>query len=145
MIELISHDTPIARPVAPEDIRVGDYIAPMNESMQFVLRGCDQDWSPGDREPRIHVMSARMVDSMPRVMRVVAVAVPFILVEDSSGCTSLVTCRLVDFARLPPEMGRRAMREADRRHREEAAKRRKRSEQRRARQDRPGAGAEGAD
>ncbi len=145
MIDLTPQDTTLARPVAPEDIRVGEYIAPMNEVLQFVQRGCEQDWAPGDRAPRMHVVSARVIDSLPRVLRVVAVAIPFILVEDSNGCVSLETCRLVEFARLPAALGRRALREADRRSRAEAAKRRKAADERRARRDRPGAGAEGAD
>ncbi|HVU63515.1 MAG TPA: hypothetical protein VHC70_06040 [Phycisphaerales bacterium] len=134
----------LAEPVGPEDIRPGDYIAPMNEFGQFVLRGCDADWRP-DAPPRLHLVRVRLVDSTPTVMRVLEVAMPFVLVLDQHGGVSLVTCRLAEFARLPEALGRRAFRDVDRRHREEARKRRKQAAERRERRDQPGAGASGAD
>lgn len=149
MIETTTQDTlqdsALATPVAPEDIRVGDYLAPMNETMQFVLRGCEPDWQGGDRPPRVHVVTARLVESFPQVMRVLGVGLPFLLVEDLNGTASLTTCRLAEFARLPKEMGQRAMRDLDRRRRKESAKRRARVAKRRAKGDLLGAGASGAD
>jgi hypothetical protein len=146
MIDVQMDETLLSAPVAPEDIRAGDYIAPMNEVMQFVLRGCEQDWIPGEqRVPRLHLCTMKVVETFPSVMRVLAVGLPFVLVEQQCGTVSLVTCRLSEFARLPVAMGKRALREVDRKHREETRKRRKMAADRRDRRDRPGAGAAGAD
>lgn len=137
----------LAAIVAPEDIRVGDYIAPMNDIDQFPMRPCDEAWNPG-RPPRLVVATVKTV-AYPRVLRVLAVALPYVLVEDVGGERQLVTVRLNEFARLPEEVGRLALVDLDRRRRAESAERRKarraRREQRRAAQDRTGAGAEGAD
>ena len=140
----------LATPVAPEDIRVGDYVAEMNVITQYVMRGCDEsDWQPGDRAPRLHLIAMRAVDAFPRLFRVLAIGLPFVYVEDAGGTTFLLTCRLTELARVPEEMGKRAMRDLDRRRRKErrekAAKRRAHAEKRRAKRDEVGAGAEGAD
>jgi len=135
-------DSTLAVPVAPEDIRVGDFVASMNDVHQYVLRGCDADPQLG-RPPQVHIVTVRTIGVFPRVYRVLAVGLPFVLVEDSGGLTSLLTCRLAELARLPPAMGRRAMRRIDRRRRRAAAKRREAAAERGDALMRPG--AEGAD
>src|ERR1043166_2926153 len=131
-----SQQSMLAAPVAPEDIRVGDYLASMNDVNQFVLRACEPDWQAGldgaAKPPQLHLVRVRMADPFPEVLRVLAVGLPFVLVEDPQGIISLITCRLSDVARLPPELGRRAMRTLDRRRRKEAAKRREAAAKREA-------------
>lgn len=139
------HTSILASPIAPEDIRVGDYVALMNETNQIVLRNCDGDSFP-QSSPRLSVVSVRTVADFPRVLRVLGLALPFVLVEDAHGDRSLVTVRLNELARLPAGVGELALRDLDRRRRKEAAKRRADAARRRHARDRPGAlGADGAD
>lgn len=135
----------LAALVGPEDIRAGDYLASMNDVDQFAMRACESDAIPG-AGPKVTFVTARSVTCFPRVLRVLAVGLPFVLVEDERGEKQLVTVRLHEFARLPPELGRVAMRELDRRRKRERAKRREEAAKRREARDRPGTpGAEGAD
>ena len=112
--------------LAPEDIRVGDFIAPLFDLNQFPIRECDPGFAPGQTVPKASVVTLRMVDPFPSVYRVLAVALPLILVEDADGDQSLVTVRARQFARLPQAMGLLAMRDLDRRRQREAEAERRR-------------------
>jgi hypothetical protein len=135
----------LAVPLAPEDIRVGDYVAPTHDHDQYPLRGCDASFTGEDLPPRIHVVTVRTVCAYPRVMRVLAVALPLVLLEDAQGERSLDTVRYHGFARLPRELGQIAMRDLDRRRRKEASERRRAARARRERAEAERPGAEGAD
>lgn len=137
----------IAVQLAPEDIRVGDFITPLFDLEQFALKSCDPTTAYGsaDMPPKIHVLVVRTFASYPQLYRVLAVALPVVLVEDMSGERSLVTVRAKQFGRLPEAMGKIAMRDLDRRRRAEAAKRRKAAAKRKAKREAARGGADGAD
>lgn len=135
----------IAVRIAPEDIRVGDFIAPLFDLDQFALKDCEPPGFGSEKPPRVHVVTVRTFANFPQLYRVLAVALPLVLVEDIRGERSLVTVRAKQFGRLPEAMGQIAMRDLDRRRRIEAAKRRKAARKRRERLAARRGGAEGAD
>jgi hypothetical protein len=136
----------IAVQLAPEDIRVGDFITPLYDLDQFMMKNCDQPpFGSADVPPKVHVIVVRTFANYPQLYRVLAVALPVVLVEDLSGEKSLVSVRAKQFGRLPAALGKIAMRELDRRRRTEAAKRRKAAAKRKARLEANRGGADGAD
>lgn len=110
------------RAVAPEDVREGDVVVVLHEIDQILGRVGGSGETPGTL-PEFKVVRARSMPHFLRPLRVLAVALPVVLVEDPDGEESLVDVRLKELGRLPPAMGVRVMRRLDERRREEAAQR----------------------
>ncbi|MBK8913907.1 MAG: hypothetical protein IPM64_04760 [Phycisphaerales bacterium] len=90
----------IARPLAPEDIRPGDFVVPLivlSEERTF-MRTPDQ--------PLIERASLLPTDEQLCVVRVVSVCIPFVLAETHDGASRLIDVRRQRLARLPRAFGR---------------------------------------
>ncbi len=116
------HEAPIqtVRAIAPEDLRPGDVVAILHEFDQILGRVCGTGEMPGTL-PEFRAVRVRSMGSYPAVPRVIDVALPFVLVEDTSGCESLIDVRVKDPGKLPESFGVRAMKELDERRTSEAA------------------------
>jgi len=73
-------ETALARPVAPEDIRPGVYIAILYVALEY-FTGCDESWQP---------LRLRRIDILPGAdggtpLRVREVCLPYLLVEQPDG------------------------------------------------------------
>ncbi len=113
----------LTRPIAPEDLRVGDYVGVLT----YVLQSepcCPDDWMFG----RV-VEAARTPVYLPTpvVGRVRALCLPFVLVRSPSKGRRLLDVRLVTFGRLDAEFGRAVFDAATADRKRAAARRQKRS------------------
>lgn len=139
----------LAEIVAPEDIGIGDFIAPLHDVNQYPVRDCEGSaWETDEhgRKPSpIRVVSVRTVANFTALYRVLAVALPVVLLEDEDGDRRLMNVRAHVFGRVPAAFGEVAMRELDRTRRKEARKSRRAAEKRRARREAAFRGASGAD
>ncbi|MCG8511391.1 MAG: hypothetical protein MI741_19425 [Rhodospirillales bacterium] len=86
------------RPVAPEDVAVGDHVVVTETTFQFI--GPCEAWSASrDVEPyRVRIMPFDA--GWP--YRVIAVCVPFVMVEDIDGDISHLDLRRQNVAKVPP-------------------------------------------
>lgn len=92
----------VAREVAPEDIRRGDFIAvlhELDENVPFLTAG-DQCTTP------VHVVRVWLLPRYPQAFRVLAVSLPFVLMEEHDNDKRLLDVRQVRIARLSPALGR---------------------------------------
>ena len=92
----VPEETALARPVAPEDVRLGDYVICLEERSDYFR--CKEF---GGVE-RLTIYSP---DTWPTRGRVTAVALPFVLVEQGGGDPALLDARLHRLARLPTSFG----------------------------------------
>lgn len=91
-----------AREVAPEDIRRGDFIAllhELDENVPFLTAG-DQCTAP------VRVVRVWLLPRYPQAFRVLAVSLPFVLIEEHDNDKRLLDVRQVRIARLSPVLGR---------------------------------------
>jgi hypothetical protein len=96
----------LARSLAPEDIRPGDYVTPLHLLAEVPSYWwCDDDWSlPRDRP--VYIRFITNCDGAP--LRVKSVCLPFVLVKQPSGQSLTVDLRKCQLARLDRQYARRA-------------------------------------
>lgn len=96
----------LARSLAPEEIRVGDYVTPLSTVIEVPSYWWPADgWSMRHDEPvRVRVLNT--CDGVP--LRVKAVCLPFALVKRPTGRMMTLDTRQCQFARLDPAYGKRA-------------------------------------
>lgn len=139
----------LARIAAPEDIRVGDFVAPLHDLDQYAIRDCESSMWETDEHGRkrspLRVATVRSVAKFTAVYRVLAVALPVVLLEDSDGDQRLMSVRAHIFGVLPAALGKVAMHELDTTRRKEKRKSRRAAEKRRVRREASFRGASGAD
>ena len=95
----------LAKALAPEEIRPGDYVSPLQlvtEVPSFWF--CDA-WDLAREEP-VRIRYITHCDGAP--LRVKSVCLPFVLVKQPSGQTVSLDVRKCQFARLDRRHGRRA-------------------------------------
>jgi hypothetical protein len=92
----------VARPLAPEDVRPGDYVAILNTTVEWPPWLFDQRFG----ETRIVRTVHLPCESGP--LREDAVCLPFVLVENHKGEHSTLDVRRVMLARLSERYGARA-------------------------------------
>ncbi len=96
----------ISRPLPPEDVRPGDYVAVLRESHEFIniFALCDPLLG---RETTVRVTLTPDEAGVP--LRVVAVCLPFVLVEDGGEKHRTLDLRRHAIARLDEDYARKAM------------------------------------
>ena len=96
----------LAKSLAPEDIRPGDYVTPLHLLAEVPSYWwCDDDWSlPRDRP--VYIRFITNCDGAP--LRVKSVCLPFVLVKQPGGQSLTVDLRKCQLARLDREYARRA-------------------------------------
>ncbi|MEM6394437.1 MAG: hypothetical protein AAF797_16850 [Planctomycetota bacterium] len=93
-----------ARPVAAEDLRVGDYVTVAHTHFQVLLTPD----GPGDHHaPRVDRLTAKPVGT-GRPRKVVAIALPYLLVELINGKHTTIDLRTHSLLKLPEAFGRLA-------------------------------------
>lgn len=85
-----------ARAVAPEDIRCGDVIAVLHEIEERVPYVTPEECPTR----QVRTIQAWILPSYPRAYRVLALSLPFILVEDHDRDKQLLDVRQAQIARL---------------------------------------------
>jgi hypothetical protein len=96
--------TPIAKPVAPEDLRPETYVSVM--SITIELLWCDEG-APWSRPGLIRTTWLPGADA-GTPLRVVSICLPFVLVEQPTGAHQTLDVRRFRFAQLTGEFGRKA-------------------------------------
>ncbi|MCA9247872.1 MAG: hypothetical protein KDA42_12170 [Planctomycetales bacterium] len=98
--------THLARPVAPEDLRRGMYVALLNEIDEFpsFLWCCDSQLLPAESPVCINFLPRR--PGYP--LRVVEVCLPFVLVDQPQGERFSLDVRQCHLARLKKRFARKA-------------------------------------
>ncbi len=93
-------DTKAVRRLAPEDVRVGSYVIPMGEVLEFLCR-CDV--VPGAIVVRRFEITA--TDDV-RVYRVVGVFLPYVHVRDAHGAHATLDLRMLRLGKVPKGLGK---------------------------------------
>lgn len=104
--ELETHETTdagLARAVAAEDLRAGDFIYVLGELLEMVP--CMLDSERWQHPETVKLMVLPYSGKEP--MKVVEVCLPVLLVKDKSGQCETLDARLFHFARLPDRFGRK--------------------------------------
>ena len=96
-------DAGMARAVAPEDLRAGDYIYVLGELLEVMP--CLLDREQWQHPETVKLMVLPYSGKEP--MKVVEVCLPVLLVKDKSGKCETLDARLFRFARLPDRFGRK--------------------------------------
>lgn len=111
----------LAKPVAPEDLRRGDYVAVLTEVVELpsFLWGCESHTLPPDEPVTIRY---RPLES-GRPLKVRQVCLPFVLVRLPCGHTRTLDIRSCTLARLSPSYGQQ-VRKAWRKERKQKKQRR---------------------
>jgi len=98
-------DTFVARPLAPEDVRVGDYISVLHETLELptFLWCCEPHVAPLDEMVRIRAHSP--LGGVP--LKVREICLPFVYVKHPWGAGFPLDVRLCQLARLAGPYGKR--------------------------------------
>ncbi|MAT68450.1 MAG: hypothetical protein CMJ58_02900 [Planctomycetaceae bacterium] len=102
-----SSEPTLAKPLAPEDVRIGDYVAVLDwtyEAPSF-LWCCSDDWQNDDDVVRVRLLP---LSEHLTPLRVEAACLPFVLVATPNGQCRTLDLRQVRFARLDLKYGRQA-------------------------------------
>ena len=101
-------DATLARALAPEDVRPGDYVAVLDEVVEFPSwYWCDEPVLTG-RDEVVRVRYTPRDDALP--LKVRAVCLPFVLVRDPCGRDRTLDVRRCQLARLHSAYSKRAWR-----------------------------------
>ncbi len=96
----------LAKPLAPEDIRLGDFVTPLyviSEMPSYWWSG--SSWNlPHDEPVRVRLTSS--CDGVP--MRVLSICLPFVLAKNPSGHETTIDLRKYQVARLDQRFAKRA-------------------------------------
>lgn len=102
-------DTTLAKPLAPEDIRPGDYVAILDRQYEYPAIAWRCDFSLGSEDEVIRVR-VRPTDTEPP-LRVVDACLPFVYVTPPKGNGRTLDLRCVRLARLDRDYARRVGKE----------------------------------
>ena len=98
----------IAKPLAPEDIRTGDLVAPLHVTYEFPsFFWCGDSAVLPPSEP-VRIQQLPPGSGIP--LKVKAVCLPFVFVASPSGEPQALDVRQYQLARLAPSYGERAWR-----------------------------------
>lgn len=94
-----------AKPLAPEDVAPGDYVAVLDQVYEYpsVVWYCDRPLAGEDEVIRLRLRPHR--SELP--LRVVAVCVPFVYAEDVGGKRRTIDLRSTRLARIDRKVGKR--------------------------------------
>ncbi len=98
-------DTPLARSLAPEDIKVGSYVMTLHNQHQIMMsKGCDNP------EPEVVVVPVVTRPRYPELpAKVVAICLPFIVVEREDKKTEILDTRSHRLARVSKKFAKAAL------------------------------------
>lgn len=109
--EIHHHEAGVARPLAPEDVRVGDHIVILHEIRE--IQPCEFCCIDAGEVPPLE---RRRYRTMPRgdtrPLHVIAVAIPFIVVRKRNGKTQMLDLRRAAVARVDASFARAALAES---------------------------------
>lgn len=89
----------LAKPLAPEEIRVGDFVTPLHvfyDFPSFYWDGCDV----GRRDETVRICCIPETGGVP--LKVKSICLPFVLIKHASGELQTLDVRKVRLARLDP-------------------------------------------
>ena len=111
--ETASHrGSALAKPLAPEDVRVGDYVALLDYVVEFAASscGCQPHWQSGGESQLYHVERLRYLTPADRQvpLQVLAICLPLVLAKPPRGEVQTLDGRQVRPARLSRRYARTA-------------------------------------
>lgn len=106
----MDHHTRIARPIAPEDLRQGMYLAVLSITHELLPLLCDSAWLFERAEPCRIAFWPDEEEAEP--VKVVALCLPFVLVKDAQRRVRTLDVRRHRLAALSEEFGRRFFKRA---------------------------------
>jgi hypothetical protein len=102
---IADHDVTLAKTLAPEDVRRGDYVAVLSEEFEYAAFAWSCDSSlPGD-DPLIRVRFRPRETTGP--LRVIDACLPFVFVKEPKGEGRTLDVRAVRLARLNRKYAKR--------------------------------------
>ena len=116
----------LAKPLAPEDVRVGDYVSPLHETLDFASFLWCADGTFADRSETVPIRF--VADNSGQPLKVQAVCLPFVLVKHPVRGTLTLDVRRHQLARLDRAYARLAwdaMKCRDKEHRKRRKKKTK--------------------
>ena len=118
-------ETSLAKSLAPEDVCVGDYVAPLHERYDFPSFFWCSDAALADRAETVTIRLMARGNNIP--LKVKAVCLPFVLVKHPLRGTLTLDVRRYQLARLDPAYAALVIRALKRRKKKPNAKKRKNS------------------
>lgn len=94
----------LAKSLAPEDVRVGDYVAPLHETYDYASFFWCCDDALEDRSQTVPIRFVASDSGEP--LRVKAVCLPFVLVKAAKGKKFTLDVRRTQLARLTDDYAR---------------------------------------
>lgn len=122
-IAVKSEATSLAKALAPEEIRRGDFVTPLFVVSEWPSWYWDDDDALHPRDELVHIRSTPCDEATP--LKVTAICLPFVLVETPAGEGKTLDVRRLRLARLDRTFARktcRAFRRRDKRLRAQAKK-----------------------
>jgi len=101
-----AHGLSVAKPLAPEDIRCGDYLAVLDETYEYPSFYWDSDATLFPPHELIHLRFLPRDETHP--LKVVSVCLPFVLAKEPNGSHRTLDLRRTRVARLSRHFAARA-------------------------------------
>jgi hypothetical protein len=114
MEEQLDLQSELARAVAPEDLRKGDYICVLREI--YELLACIDAVETWHAPKIVRVAMTPCRTSAPR--KIVRISLPLVLAREPSGDLTTLDVRRFELARLPDRSGRAMYKQLRKKHRE---------------------------
>lgn len=107
MIQSATDSPTMARPLAPEDVRAGQFVAQFTHLDEYFDRGCR---GCGSFTPPGIVRIQWLADQGSKPLRVEGVCLPFVLVRTVKGRAKMLDLRRITLVRLDPRFAWKATR-----------------------------------
>ncbi len=103
--QLHNHETTLAKPIAGEDLRRGDYVAVLNEIIEIPsFLWCGDAHTLPPHEP-VRMQRQSHENGLP--LRIIDICLPFVFVKQPCGQQRLVDIRRCQFVRLDRRYAKR--------------------------------------
>lgn len=97
----------LAKTLAPEDVRVGDFVAPLTEAYDYPSFLWCTDNALTDRQQTVRIEFLAQESGEP--LEVLAVCLPFVLVKNVKGKPQTLDVRRAKLARLDEEYAKKSL------------------------------------
>jgi hypothetical protein len=102
---IAARDVTLAKTLAPEDVRPGDYVAVLSEEYEYAKFAwcCDSSFTDGDNILRVRFKPRETTGPL----RVIDACLPFVFVKEPKGEGRTLDLRMVRLARLDRSYAKR--------------------------------------
>ena len=108
-VETTTTVSALAKTLAPEDVRVGDYVSPLFETYDYPSFLWNHDEALSERSQTVCIEYLAIGRAEP--LKVLAICLPFVLVKSARNVTETLDVRRLKLAKLDPEYAELAWKE----------------------------------